>query len=399
MKRILLLIAILMAGLFLRPNPVSACDNIVCSPETQDTDRYLDCIKEKRSCLENKISETQTQRVTLTNTLNILTGQINVQQLQIAQTQAEINQLSVEIAVLSDRIETLNFSLDRLTEMLIDRVVSQYKRRYISPFSILASGQSVGGMFAHQRYIAQAGQQTVQVMQRAESQRIEYDQQKLIKQEKQDEFETKNTQLEKEKALLDQQKRDQQYLLSETNNNEARYQSELAKTLAELSAIQSIIAGQGNESQVKSVKTGDQIATIIAGASVCSTGTHLHFEVVKDQVNRDPSAFLKSTDIIWSNSPDGPFGFSGNWEWPVSDPAQITQGYGETWYARVKRAYGGAPHTGIDMVSKSGSNRVLAVSDGTLYRGSIACGGGLLRYVRVEHQDSDLDTYYLHVNY
>ena len=70
-----------------------------------------------------------------------------------------------------------------------------------------------------------------------------------------------------------------------------------------------------------------------------------------------------------------------------------------TYYARAGY-YGGAPHTGIDLISKSsGEYAIKAVRSGTLYRGSIACGGGLLRYVRVDHKDDSEDTYYLHVNY
>ena len=70
-----------------------------------------------------------------------------------------------------------------------------------------------------------------------------------------------------------------------------------------------------------------------------------------------------------------------------------------TWYARVRRAYGGAPHTGIDMVSKDGNLTVKTVKDGVAFRGSIKCGNGQLRYVKVEQKEDGLSTYYLHVNY
>ena len=43
---------------------------------------------------------------------------------------------------------------------------------------------------------------------------------------------------------------------------------------------------------------------------------------------------------------------------------------------------------------------VKAVRSGTLYRGSYSGSGSCqLRYVRVDHDDSDLDTLYLHINY
>lgn len=48
-------------------------------------------------------------------------------------------------------------------------------------------------------------------------------------------------------------------------------------------------------------------------------------------------------------------------------------------------------------MSKDGDLTVKAVKDGTLYTGAIGCGGKSLYYVKVEHKDSDLSTYYLHV--
>jgi murein DD-endopeptidase MepM/ murein hydrolase activator NlpD len=167
--------------------------------------------------------------------------------------------------------------------------------------------------------------------------------------------------------------------------------------LAESGAIKSIVAGRGEEIKIGEVKEGDKIATIIQGASPCSNGTHLHFEVVKNGSHENPANFLKSISITWNNSPDGSFGFSGDWNWPLINPAKLNQGYGMTWYARVRRAYGGAPHTGIDIVSQTGDLTVKAVKDGTLYAGAIGCGGKNLNYVKVEHKDSDLSTYYLHV--
>ncbi len=123
--------------------------------------------------------------------------------------------------------------------------------------------------------------------------------------------------------------------------------------------------------------------------------------MVKNGTHRNPAGYLSSISASWNNGPDDSFAFTGDWDWPVDNPAKINQGYGMTYYASVRRAYGGAPHTGIDMFSKSsGDYSVRAVKDGTLYRGSISCGGGLLRYVRVDHDDGDeMSTYYLHVNY
>lgn len=379
---------------------VNACNEYVCDSELQDEDAYLRCVKDKTSCLEGKIAETQEQKITLSNTISIINGQIEVQELQISQTRSELSQLEKEVTELATRIAGLEISLDQLSELLVERVSTHYKRQVTNATGFNILTKSFDKSLKDFKYLQLSQQHLGGVMQQAETQRINYDEQKALKEQKQVEVEEKQAQLETQQASLSQQRSDQQVLLAETKNNESQYQAELAKTTAELQAIQSIIAGRGDETKVEDVKKGDTIATIIAGASTCSTGTHLHFEVVKDGTHRDPAGYLKNVDAAWNNSPDGPFGFTGSWDWPVDNPAKINQGYGMTWYARVRRSYGGAPHTGIDIFSKSAGNyQVKAVKDGSLYRGSIPCAGGLLRYVKVEHEEDNIDTYYLHVNY
>ncbi len=230
-----------------------------------------------------------------------------------------------------------------------------------------------------------------------EEARVSYDRQKQEREEKQKELEALRGKLALQKAELDQQKNDKEYLLSVTKNDEKRYQDLLTRAQAEFQAIQAIIAGRGEEKEVGLVKEGEKIATVISGKSVCSTGTHLHFEVRDGDTPRNPTDYLKQISLIWDNKPDGPFSFSGSWRWPLSEPIRITQGFGDTFYARTLRYYGGNPHSGLDMVNDSGE--VFSVANGTLYNGSIDCGGGKLRYVRVKHEASNFSTYYLHINY
>lgn len=394
-------VACLFAGSFAPIAQAANCDEIVCTKD--DIGGYPECNRRKQSCLEDRIREAQSASVTLKNTISIISGQLQLQQLQIDRTLAEISGLEKDITELTDRISGLSLSLDRLTTMLIERTRENYKRDRFTRLTQLVSivtNQNLTDSVAQYKYLSLTQQQTASAMQRAETQRIVYDEQKQLKESKQKELQSKRTQLQQQQTQLGKQKTEQQYLLNETQSNEAKYQAELAKTLAELNAIQSIIAGKGTESKVRDVNQGDTIASIIAGASTCSTGGHLHFEVVKDGTHRDPAPYLKPISPDWNNSPDGPFSFGGNWEWPMHNPSLITQGYGMTYYARVKRYYGGGPHTGIDMISKTRSDlSVVAVKNGALYRGSIACGGGQLRYVKVHHADENIDTYYLHVNY
>lgn len=191
-----------------------------------------------------------------------------------------------------------------------------------------------------------------------------------------------------------------------TKNDEKKYQNLLAQAKSEMEAIQAIIAGRGKETHVGHVDEGQKIATIIDGPSCNSSGSHTHFIVGQSGKTLNPFNYLKP-GIDYENcsgsscgSSDGDsFNPTGSWNWPIQPKIHFAQGYGVTWAVRntwAGRVYNF--HNGIDINSDSAA--IFAVQSGELYRGSYSGTNGCqLRYVRVNHDNSDLETYFLHVNF
>lgn len=391
----------------LMPSRVLAqdCEAISCNKD--DSAGYLRCINDKTACWEKKISEAEQAAVTLKSTINILNGQINVLQLQIDQSLAEISALEKEISELSDRIDGLSYSLDKLTTVLVERISEQYKRHYTSPVALVFSRTDFTTKLSELKYLRLARQQTSEAMVRAETQRLDYNEQKNLKEEKQQELESKRLKLERQKSDLAGKRAAEQNLLNETKNNEALFQKKLNEALAEYQAIQAIIAGRGSETKVGEVKQGDKIATIIQGASCNSSGTHLHLIVSESGIAKNPFEYLKpGIDYVNCSGPScgsdagDAFNPSGSWEWPISPKIEFWQGFGSTWAVRntwVSRIY--SAHNGIDIRSTS-SLDVKALQSGSLFQGSYSGTNGCrLRYVRVEHENSSISSFYLHINY
>ncbi len=347
------------------------------------------------SC-QNKINSLRQEQQTLKAALNLITSKINLTQAQIQNTTTQIAQLETEINSLSTVITDLNGQLDKLVQVFVTRVKESYKTRDTNPLLIFFSSGSYSTFQTRLKYLNNAQRRDQIIIKELESARLDFDKQKATKEQKQTEILGLKTELETQKKVLGVQSSQKNRLLAETKNNEKTYQELLSKAVAELAAIESIIAGKGTETEVGDISVNQKIATIIPSSSACSTGAHLHFEVIDNKTHQNPANFLKSVSVIWDNSPDPSFGFGGSWDWPISEPIRITQGYGHTAYSS---RYANDQHTGIDMTNANQNYEVKAVRPGKLFRGSIACGGGTLKYVRVKHSSDQYDTYYLHVNY
>ncbi|MEK7517154.1 MAG: hypothetical protein AAB583_01280 [Patescibacteria group bacterium] len=343
--------------------------------------------------LKNRISELQGQAKTLSSQIAIMDHQIKLTQARIDQNKKDILDITLDIDTATKKISTLQDSLESITGVLINRIVSTYEAGRVEPLEMFLTSESVSNLFLRLNYLKIIQAHDKKLVYEVQQAKNDYTNQKEIFQEKKKKIEILKAQLEKYTFQLSQEKADKNALLASTKNDEKIYQQKLQAALAEQLAIASIAAGGGSIVSVGQIKEGDLIGYMVQGQSACSSGTHLHFEVHKDGSFQDPANFLGSKSVTFENSPDGQFSFGGSWRWPISDPIFIEQGYGMTHWARIGW-YGGGPHTGIDIFS--GSSSVYAVKDGELFKGSIACGGGLLLFSRLD-QSEGIKTFYLHM--
>lgn len=354
------------------------------TPEGVLRDYMADCNK--------KIEGNKGAQATLAAAINYFNGQIGLTQAQIVSTQKELDKLELEIDDLSGKINTINVSLDDLTRYFISRVRESYKGKDNIPYTFVFNRGDFGNLVRQVEYVRRVRDHDKVNLLSLEKSRLDLGRQKEAKEIKQAEVEALKKKLSAQKSTLSSQKVEKDRLLLETKNSEKEYQRLLAQARAELIAIQGIIAGLGKEVKIGAVDEGARVASIIQGASPCSTGTHLHFEVARSGARHDPFSKLRSINLNWDNA-DAPQNGNGDWSWPLNDPIRITQGYGHTAYSS---RYADDIHTGVDMVSSDAT--VKAVRPGELYQGSMKCGSGNLIYVRVKQSDG-YDTYYLHVNY
>jgi peptidoglycan hydrolase CwlO-like protein len=356
----------------------------------------LEDLRECEAIFKDLFQKAKAQERSLESEIRRFNSQIALTNTRIIKTQEEIKSLEKEIKVLLKRVDLLDQTLDEISSLLIKRIEETYKKRKIDPFLLIFSSENFSQFITRFKYFRAIQAHDQKLLFQMTEARKNYKDQKEIKEKKQKELETAHSKLKIQKANFAQQKASKERFLVETQGSKLRLEELLNTTRAEVEAIQRIIAGEGECSEAGKVNEGERVATLISGPSACSTGTHLHFEVRENAQVRNPFSYLRHISLVDDSGGD-PNLASGSWNWPLNEPIEFNQGYGSDTASIRARIVWYNFHTGIDLVSND--LVVKAVKTGALSRCAISCGGGSLRYVKVDHDDSNFDTYYLHVNY
>lgn len=372
----------------------------VTQAKAEDCDNLS--IEEKVSCLNAKVIQLKGQGDTLASTIAYLNSKMALTEAEIAKTEKELKVLEEEITVLSVKISRLDENLDNISKLLVSRIGAAYKRSLFKPIYMVFATGGLSDFFERNKYLQSVQQNDRTVLLELQNSKDQHEQQKKSKEEKQAQAENLKKKLAEQNMALISQRQSKEKLLEMTKNDERKYQDLLATAREEYAAIQGIIAGKGVEIEIGHVNEGEKIATIIQGPSCNSSGAHLHFIIAENGSVKNPFNYLSNIDYVNCSgagecSSADTFNPSGNWTWPINARVRFSQGYGMTWAIQntwVGKIY--QFHNGIDINSESNST-VKAVKSGQLYKGSYSGWNGcVLPYVRINHDDSDLDTFYLH---
>lgn len=342
--------------------------------------------KKEQERLKKLLDETRQKKVTLTNEIVYQDNQIKLTELKIAETEAEIS-------ALTGQINKLEGALTELSEVFAERVVETYKlRRLGDSMVVLLTSENVSDFISRFNYLQRIQQNDRELLLEMQTTQTDFEDQRA-------QVEKLHDRLEGQKKTLAGQKSKKQNLLIVTQGNEKIYQDLLAKARAEMAAIEKVVSTLRLENGTQ-VKAGDLIAVVgNTGSPSCSTGSHLHFEVRKNGIIDDPSAYLRSGAAFKYAYPEDKYSYygtinpRGDWNWPLSETVRITQSYGTHGYAQT--AYLDGIHTGIDMTSES-SDIIKSPKDGTAYKGTTHCGSSALNYVAVDH-GGGIISWYWHV--
>ncbi|MEK7573117.1 MAG: C39 family peptidase [Patescibacteria group bacterium] len=266
-------IFLLILSIFIFTNKILA-QEATPTPTPGTSTQQVQDLQNQINDLQNKINDLDNQKKTLSSQIAVMDNQVKLTQLKINATEKQITDLGLDIDTADKKINNLQNSLQKLTGVLIDRIVATYEVGTVQPFHVLLSSSNASNFFTKLNYLKIAQEHDKKLIYDTTQAKADYSNQKEIFQEKKRKVENLQSQLESYNDQLEQEKKAKQTLLSETQGSEANYQRLLSAAQAQLAGFSRFVTSQGG-------------ASILSGQTVCD----------------DWGCYYNQRDSQWGNVP------------------------------------------------------------------------------------------------
>ncbi|MBI4039677.1 hypothetical protein HY388_02510 [Candidatus Daviesbacteria bacterium] len=232
-KKVLVFVSAL---IFLYPVPALA----------QSTADTLSGLNDKIRQLQEQIAQSKNTQQTLSSQIAAMDRQIQLTTLKISQAKQKVIQLEADIGDLSKKIVNLEASLDKITNLLLERIVATYEEsKNNDDIQLLFSSASFGDLISRYRYLQLIQSNDKKLLLQMQATKNNYQDQKTLLQDKQTQIEAAKKELERQEIALNQQRKDKENLLQVTKNDEKRYQKLLQEAQAQVQAFKSFASSKG----------------------------------------------------------------------------------------------------------------------------------------------------------
>ena len=207
-------------------------------------------IENKIKEYQQKLTDIRQQKNTLSTQIEEMDTQMYLTGLSIQKTEQKVISTQSEIEKLGSRIDNLDSSLDKLFDQVRQRAIKQYKTIQPTMFDLVFDSDSIDLLIKKIKYQKTAKQNSEKLYIQVQAAKLNYEEQKVIREEKKQELDQLIKNLEAQKITLKTQQTQKQKLLSDTNNDEVTYQSLLAQAQAQLKGFKSFVQGSGADTVI-----------------------------------------------------------------------------------------------------------------------------------------------------
>ncbi|MBI4004906.1 C39 family peptidase [Candidatus Roizmanbacteria bacterium] len=217
--------------------------SLECKPGfTYQNQEELEQIK---SLCEQKVGDLRSKANTLSSQIQFMDTQIYLTTLKIQVTEQKIVDTQKEIEVLTQKIDNLDNSLNRLSKILLERIVEGYKTHPISLLNLFLDSDNANDFLNKVKYQKTTQDNNQKLLIQVQESKLNFEEQKKVREDKKAELAALNETLNNQKLSLNNQKADKQRLLEVTRSDEDTFQRLLDGAQKQLSAFKSFVQSAG----------------------------------------------------------------------------------------------------------------------------------------------------------
>jgi len=197
---------------------------------------------------DKKVSETKGQSDTLSGEISKLDNQISLTQSRINLTENKLSRIGDEMASISSKISLINGSLNHTSEILLNRIKSNYKINLDDRMLYLMTAKNFNAFVSRATYLQIVQRHDQELLEQMSLTKKNYSDQKDLLIDVKKKQEDLKKQLNAYKVQMNEQKKEKNRLLEITQNNEVKYRQLLSQAQAQLAAFKGFVTNLGGAS-------------------------------------------------------------------------------------------------------------------------------------------------------
>jgi peptidoglycan hydrolase CwlO-like protein len=206
-KHILITILLVFIGnFFIVQIPVVHSQTVTPTP-TPDTSAKAGDLQGQISEYQKKISDAQAQANTLSSQLKVMDNQITLTELRISSNKEQSRELTEDITTATNKIGRLEGSLEKITKVLLKRIVTTYQVGQVSELNILLSSTKASDLVTRSNYLKIVQAHDKKLIYDTQQAKNDYQNQKSILESKKTKVDALQKQLESYTTQLAEQKK------------------------------------------------------------------------------------------------------------------------------------------------------------------------------------------------
>lgn len=237
-------------------------DNL--NAQIKNQKQQINELQERQKAYKEAIAQKQNEKATLSSQLSILESRIAKAEIEIESAKLEITQTDLEIRKTEIEINNINQEIEQEMDHMATLLKMVYKQNQVSPLEALLLNDSLSEFLAQIKYLENTNEEVNKSVDKLKENKLAMDGKKADLNDKRKQLVELNKSLEEKKANLEYEQGNKAFILEETRESEAEYQSLLAKAKreqaqveAEITSLETTIRQKLAASQKDKLESGD----------------------------------------------------------------------------------------------------------------------------------------------